>query len=246
MLLWRIVQGLKACRRCQRNSQCLVLPATVRLQLCTFRCCSLNFFSLRVIWSTEVHSNGHRRQIYWLYRGELGLARDARGRGGGGALAQTYLHGVSFQQYLALLRLVGVHGLSPLQSLQILPVCNHHLHAQAKNKKQCSSKLKGIDVYLRHFQPLTWDPQDPRIETQNQDCWFHSKQEFKIKADTFSRTWSKAGKASKSCSYTHCHFRQTCSALLQLVQMECAKAGTRPCTSEHAHIKSHHCAWYRI
>ena len=130
MLLWRIVQGLKACRRCQRNSQCLVLPATVRLQLCTFRCCSLNFFSLRVIWSTEVHSNGHRRQIYWLYRGELGLAREARGRGGGGALAQTYLHGVSFQQYLALLRLVGVHSLSPLQGLQILPICDHHVHAQ--------------------------------------------------------------------------------------------------------------------
>lgn len=78
----------------------------------------------------------------------------------GKSTVQMYLHGVGLQQQLALLRLVGVHGLSPLQSLQILPVCNHHLHAQAKNKRQCSSKLKGIDVYLRRFQPLSWEPQD--------------------------------------------------------------------------------------
>ena len=69
-----------------------------------------------------------------LYTSSIAFCTAGIGRWGEGqkglAVAQVYLHGVGFQQQLALLRLVGVHSLGPLQGLQILPVCDQSVQSQ--------------------------------------------------------------------------------------------------------------------
>ena len=77
--------------------------------------------------------------------------RRGKGWGGGGGgeegpMAQVYLHGVGLQQQFTLLKLVGVHCLSPLHGLQILPVCDHHVHAQGNGKQL--GKLHAFSVIM--------------------------------------------------------------------------------------------------